>query len=72
VRVERFGTYPSAAILPPSLPGDPDEVGETVVTGGNAVPEPVGRGCDGRTAGTGGSVVCSDQRPAGRPREKTM
>jgi len=44
----------STAILSSSLPGDPDEVGEMVAMGGNAIPEPTGRGCGGRTAGRGG------------------
>lgn len=44
----------STAILSSSLPGDPDEVGEMVAMGGNAIPEPIGRGCGGRTAGRGG------------------
>jgi len=48
----------STTILSSSLPGDPDEVGDMVAMGGNAIPEPIGRGCGGRTAGRGGGLVC--------------
>ena len=44
----------STTILSSSLPGDPDEAGEMVAIGGSGIPEPIGRGCGGRTTGKGG------------------